>query len=316
MCAIFGVLDYKGKLEASQRLQLVKRLGTAAEVRGTDAAGIAYFQREKLCIQKAPKPAHKMRYHIPHQVRCIMGHTRMTTQGSAKRNQNNHPFSGRASGKWFALAHNGVLTNDWQLRQENMLPQTNIETDSYVAVQLIEKQDELSFHSLRRMAEVLEGPFTFSILDQDNTLYFVKGSNPLTIYHYRELGLYLYASTEEILEAVSPMLGEDEIYPEIIEPWPGDILSINCRGELEYAGFTIPDLFPGWGFQQAVSPTKQSTIQSTAQNEHIQMLKSIARVYGYGAGTIDTLLADGYTAEDIEDLIYCSTHQYGTWGER
>lgn len=63
MCAIFGVLDYKGMLTATQRLRMVKSLGTAAEIRGTDATGIAYFQRDKLCIQKAPKPAHKMRYH-------------------------------------------------------------------------------------------------------------------------------------------------------------------------------------------------------------------------------------------------------------
>ena len=58
MCAIFGVLDYQGKLTSAQRLRMVKELGTAAEVRGTDATGIAYFQRERLCIQKAPKAAH------------------------------------------------------------------------------------------------------------------------------------------------------------------------------------------------------------------------------------------------------------------
>ena len=144
MCAIFGLLDYKGKLTAVQRLQIIKVLGTAAEVRGTDATGIAFFQRKRLCIQKAPKPAHKMRYRIPSDVRVIMGHTRMTTQGSAKHNQNNHPFSGKAGSTAFALAHNGVLTNDQELRLLHNLPETGIETDSYVAVQLIEKQKELS----------------------------------------------------------------------------------------------------------------------------------------------------------------------------
>ena len=62
-------------------------------------------------------------------------------------------------------------------------------------MQLIERQKKLSFDSLRKMAEALEGPFTFTILDQDSYMYFVKGSNPLTIYHYPQLGLYLYAST-------------------------------------------------------------------------------------------------------------------------
>ena len=43
MCAIFGLLDYMGKLTSSQRRQIVRELGKAAEVRGTDATGIAFF---------------------------------------------------------------------------------------------------------------------------------------------------------------------------------------------------------------------------------------------------------------------------------
>ena len=96
MCAIFGLLDYKGTLKPVQRLHIIQALGVAAEIRGTDATGIAFFQRKKLCIQKAPKPAHKMKYRIPKEVRYIIGHTRMTTQGTAKKNYNNHPFPGKA----------------------------------------------------------------------------------------------------------------------------------------------------------------------------------------------------------------------------
>jgi len=156
MCAIFGLLDYKGNLTAVQWLRIIKAVGTAAEVRGTDATGIAFFQRDKLCIQKAAKPAHKMKYRIPSGVQVIMGHTRLTTQGNASRNQNNHPFPGKAGNTEFALAHNGVLHNDFELRQQNALPATSIETDSYIAVQLIEQQQEVTFNSLRRMARLLK----------------------------------------------------------------------------------------------------------------------------------------------------------------
>ena len=194
MCAIFGLLDYKGQLTAAQQLKIIKVLGTAAEIRGTDATGIAFFQRGRLCIQKAAKPAHKMKYRIPADTRIIMGHTRLTTQGSASHNQNNHPFSGRAGNTAFALAHNGVLTNEMQLRKQHHLPETEIETDSYAAVQLIEQQNEVSPRSLSQMAELLEGHFTFTVLDQ-GSLYFIKGNNPLTIYQFPALGLYLYAST-------------------------------------------------------------------------------------------------------------------------
>ena len=130
MCAIFGILDYKGNLDALQRLRMVKELGTAAEVRGTDATGIAFFQRDKLCIQKAPKPVHRMKYRIPAEARYIMGHTRMTTQGNASHNQNNPPFPGKAGSQNFALAHNGVLCNDFTRQRRYHLPQMNSQMHS------------------------------------------------------------------------------------------------------------------------------------------------------------------------------------------
>ena len=148
MCSVFGLLDFKGKLAPSERLRIFKALGVAAEVRGTDATGVAYVQNGTIQIQKAPRPAHKMSWRIALDARYIMGHTRMTTQGSERHNQNNHPFPGKAGKLHFALAHNGVLYNDDELRQRHKLPQTIIETDSYVAVQLLEREGDLSTQSL------------------------------------------------------------------------------------------------------------------------------------------------------------------------
>lgn len=299
MCAIFGVLDYKGNLTAAQRLQMVKALSIAAEVRGTDATGIAFFQKDKLCIQKAAKPAHKMKYRIPADARYIMGHTRMTTQGSAAKNQNNHPFAGKAGGKAFALAHNGVLTNDRMLRHSNKLPKTSIETDSYVAVQLIEQQNEVSPDSLRRMAEAVEGSFTFTILDQDDNLYFVKGSNPLTIYEYSDLGVYLYASTTEILENAIEALDMGNILHKSQYPLQGDIIRIDRQGKTHYAQFATSNPYAESFYQRCSHVT---------QSEYFQALKTVAVFHGFDPEEIDRLLANGYTAEDVEDMIYCKRY--------
>ena len=302
MCAIFGVLDYKGNLEAVQRLRLVKALGTAAEVRGIDATGIAFFQRNKLCIQKAAKPAHKMKYRIPSEVRYIMGHTRMTTQGSASKNQNNHPFSGKAGGTSFTLAHNGMLHNDRELQSVRNLPKTDIETDSYVAVQLIEQQKELTFDSLRVMAEAVEGSFVFTVLDQDNNLYFVKGDNPLTIYHYPNLGLYLYASTEGILQTALSGLWLEKLAPEIIQPEDGEILRIDRHGQRSHAKFTMVDSWSAW-MLPAWEPARAFG-RRLSVSEYIQDLKSIAGCYGYTAEEIDDMLTNGYTPEEVENMLY------------
>lgn len=245
MCCLFGMIDYKDTLSRRQKTKMIRALAEASEARGTDAAGIAYNASGTLHIDKRPGPAHTIHFTVPKEAKVIMGHTRMTTQGSALKRQNNHPFAGRARREGFALAHNGVLYNDRALRRIHDLPQTSIETDSYIAVQLIEKQSALNFDSLRFMAEEVEGSFCFTVLDRKDNLYFVKGDNPLCLYHYPELGLYLYASTEEILRnAIGKMRLAGT--PESVTLHCGDILKINAQGEQMQTTFSTEQFFCTW----------------------------------------------------------------------
>ena len=137
MCCLFGFADYGHQLTRKQRSRLLTVLSVACEDRGTDATGIAYNYDGRQYIYKRPLAAHLMWYRVPLDATTVMGHTRMTTQGSEKHNENNHPFRGYAGGNHFALAHNGVLYNDKILRRKMKLPVTKIETDSYIAVQLL-----------------------------------------------------------------------------------------------------------------------------------------------------------------------------------
>lgn len=194
MCCLFGIMDYKNSLGKKQLNRILNVLAAACEARGTDATGISYNSNGRLRIYKRPLAAHRMHFKVPDGVNVVMGHTRMTTQGSEKLNYNNHPFYGNA-GVPFALAHNGVIYNDEVLRRNENLPNTHIKTDSYIAVQLIERKGELSFDSLGHMAEQLEGSFTITVMDSTNNLYIVKGDNPMCLYHYPKAGVYIYAST-------------------------------------------------------------------------------------------------------------------------
>ena len=90
MCAVFGFLDYKGKISNAVLKKLIHYLSVAAEVRGTDATGIAYVRDGSMVTYKKPKPAHKVKLFFPRDTRAVIGHTRFTTQGSEKRNCNNH----------------------------------------------------------------------------------------------------------------------------------------------------------------------------------------------------------------------------------
>ena len=149
MCCLFGLIDYRDTLSRRQKTKMVRALAETSEARGTDAAGIAYNAGGTLQIHKRPGPAHTIHFTVPKASKVIMGHTRMATQGSALKRKNNHPFAGKARREGFALAHNGVLYNDKVLRRVHHLPPTAIETDSYIAVQLLEQQGTLNFDSLR-----------------------------------------------------------------------------------------------------------------------------------------------------------------------
>lgn len=152
MCCLYGIIDCRHALATKRKNQILSALATAAEERGTDATGIAYNDCGKLRIYKRPWPAYFMRFRVP-EARVVMGHTRMTTQGNERRNCNNHPFPGHTGSGAFALAHNGILYNGKSLRTALDMPRKKVKTDSFIAVQLIERKKALVFSCLKYMAE-------------------------------------------------------------------------------------------------------------------------------------------------------------------
>ena len=304
MCCLFGMLDYGHQLTRKQRSRLFTVLSTACEERGTDATGIAYNHNGRQIIYKRPLPAHLMWYRVPVEVTTVMGHTRMTTQGSALRLENDHPFRGCAGGTQFALAHNGVLYNEKLLRKDQKLPDTSIETDSYVAVQLLEKFGRVDFKGLQEMAEVLEGSFTFTVLSGD-ALYFVKGNNPMCIYHYRQAGLYVYASTEEILKKAMLQAKLRLGSVEKIDLLSGEILRIDVQGRISRSHFDDSRLYtsflPPWTHWEGYALVKRPY----AQDSWLEDLKSVAVFYGLYPEDIDALIQDGMDPLEIEEMLYC-----------
>lgn len=299
MCCLFGIYDYGGSLTAPQKKRLITALAVAAEERGTDATGIAYNHAGRLTVYKRPCPAHLLRFRLPEDVRCVMGHTRMTTQGNEKRNYNNHPFLGTADVP-FALAHNGIIYNDNSLRTEKNLPRTRIETDSYIAVQLLAQQGNVSFRSIRSAVEPLRGTLTLTILDSRDDLYIAKGNNPLFLYHFPRAGLYVYASTEQILRrGLKKGLSIKERPFEVLLQ-EGNILRIDSSGHYTTEVFDTRNLWDGsarylWPYAD-VCP----------DGAYIRDLKSIASAYGYTPHDIDVFLSYGLCPEEIEELMCCS----------
>ena len=304
MCCLFGIMDYGNALTQGQKNHILNVLATACEARGTDATGIAYNTNEGMQIYKRPLPAHCMRFRVPGGARYVMGHTRLSTQGDERRNPNNHPFPGRVHGSSFALAHNGILHNDRELRRTKNLPATKIETDSFIAVQLIERTGELTFDSLKQMAELVRGTFTFTLMDKTDTVYIVKGNNPLCLYHWPKLGLYLYASTEDILKRALQGIRLKLGTPEHIDIDSGEIVRIDRYGHITRSCFSTAHLYQShsvsfWPYHHSFWNMK------TEPDPYIEELKSVAGAFGCSPEDIDMLLREGFSPEEIEECFYC-----------
>lgn len=301
MCCLFGLMDYRGHFNARQKTKILSVLSKECEARGTDATGIAYNSRNDLKIYKRPLAAHKLRLLIPDDARTVMGHTRMTTQGDEKRNYNNHPFRGMADAVSFALAHNGVLQNDLRLRKTLKLPDTKIETDSYIAVQLIEHKRALDLDTLAYMAGQIEGSFCFTVLDEKDNLYFIKGDNPLCIYQYPRTGLILYASLEEYLTKSLMKLKLPMEEPRRIVLDIGEILKISPTGVMNKADFDTTALYRSWYSPVYYWPYRDYSLD---KNTYVDELKSIAGSFGYTPDDVDTLLGEGFSPEELEEYFY------------
>lgn len=305
MCCLFGFYNYSGQ-PIGKLNTLTNRLGEQAVARGSDACGIAYNHKGKLIIHKEAKAADKVNFRHSDDVISIMGHTRHATQGNYRKNYNNHPFYGRCNNLKFALAHNGVLLNDRELKQRYNLPKTRVETDSYVAVQLLENEEQLNIQNIKSMAEKVKGSFAFSVLDNSNTLWLIRGDSPLSLIHFPAYKLYVYASTDEILYKT---LIDTKLFNEIkhcrfeeIEINSGDIFTIRPDGKISKNKFLYEDYsYYGncnwWNYKHSY--------YNENDKSYIDDLKSIAAYNGFSPEDIDNLISNGFTLEEIEECIYC-----------
>ena len=234
---------------------------------------------------------------FPRDTRAVIGHTRFTTQGSEKWNCNNHPFEGHCGKESFALAHNGVLYNDKELRRKQHLPTTPIETDSYVAVQLLERGQHLNTENVKRMAELMEGSFVFTALRNDNTLFLVKGNNPLTLYHFPALGLYVYASTKSILDSALKKVNLNGKCCEV-DVSEGEILEITSNGNLSRSTFTMQDYI-----HTMFNPYNWDYAKWWMKDEREELLLKYCGTFGVSEEEVELLLEVGYDPDEIEELL-------------
>lgn len=308
MCGLFGFLNYSGK-EFEGLKVLTNSLATESAVRGTDATGIAFNGAKGMCILKDSKSAYQMNFKHPDNVGALVGHTRHRTCGSRK-NLNNHPFAGRCRQSRFALAHNGVLYDTDTLKTTFSLPNSRIETDSYVAAQLLEHKGYLDLDSVKFVAENIKGSFSLSVLTSNNDIFLVRGDNPLSIIRFPNLKMIVFASTDEILyKAISGSKLIEELKKgnfEEIEIKRGEILKLCADGRIEKEKFTFTEFEERKWWEYRAFSGRNSFLIDDEDFDYIDDLKAVANYHGYSPDTIDDLLSQGFSPFEIEGFLYDS----------
>lgn len=291
MCALYGFINYGKILSKKELKKLVRNLSISSELRGTDASGVAYVRNGKVVIYKKPQPSHEVNFYFPSDITILTGHTRMATHGDARNNYNNHPFVGHTAESDFALCHNGVLFNYEQVQKQEQLPKSKIKTDSYVAVQLIEKYGKADFETIGKMSDQVNGSFVFTVLTSEEKIYISKWNNPICLLHFQKLGIYVYTSTKEIMQMVLHGTIFEKQPFETVEVSEGEMISIDKNGIIERSRFTPEyDDFFGYCGCRAFRETE----------DYDSYLCEYGNMFGVSEEEIMMLYDMGYDDEDIE----------------
>jgi glutamine phosphoribosylpyrophosphate amidotransferase len=204
-----------------------------------------------IVIRKKPGSLVNAELSAPGDVKSLMAHCRLSLQGDQDFNDNNHPFYGvTRDSTSYALAHNGVLSGLRDMRARYSIPDSPIETDSYGAVQLLNRSESLDLESLRSVCEDLSGSFLFTILDERNNLYLCRGDVPVFLIHFSELELYLYVSTRDLFEQAIRGTILDDLYvtsnieigmspASLVPVGKGEIVKISSEGNVERCCFNF-----------------------------------------------------------------------------
>ena len=146
------------------------------------------------------------------------------------------------------------------------------------------------------MAEKVEGSFVFTVLDKDNSIWFVVGNNPLCVMFYD--GFLLYASTQEILRKAIKKL-HLKAPTDILEPKEGEILKIDRNSRITTGTFAPRTSYEHWWRRY---PYYRDYDEDTLAN--YDDLFSAAKAFGVSIEEVQALLDYGCPEEEIEEMLY------------
>lgn len=220
MCGINGMVFLGGVKRSEEVLDQIRfvfnELMVQTEARGHHAAGIVHTRRDGFYeyYKKGISPTQMATYDetyldiiqgLDDETSSIIGHTRYYTKGKPDNNHNNHPFDiGEVVG-----VHNGTIDNDDYLFKQYKKHFKRIgEVDSEIIYQLINhyNKHEITLDGLKKalVSTYLRGYFALAFMhkNQPNLVHIVKQERPLVLGFWKEAGVIIFNSQEDLIRNV------------------------------------------------------------------------------------------------------------------
>lgn len=225
MCGIFGVIEYSWK-KGRDPVSIFRDLVVHSESRGREASGFLFSDQYDSIVYKSKLPGTELlRKKVVNKKLeaaakssrtgsrlCLMGHSRLVTNGSEDNSLNNQPVILDT----LVGVHNGIVTNDKELAQNNNLCCTG-ELDSEVLFRIIEESFSNSTHikkgDLKKCLAPIKGTINIAAAITE-TNQFLLYSNHGSLYFFENDSFLVFASERSILEKLSSKAG---FSPEMIK---------------------------------------------------------------------------------------------------
>ena len=125
----------------------------------------------------------------------------------------------------------------------------------------------------------------------------MKGNNPLTLYHFPEIGLYVYASTKSILDNALKKVNLNGKYSKV-DVSEGEIVKISSSGNLHKSTFEVQDYI-----HSLFNPYNWNYAKWWMEDEREELLLEYCGTFGVSEEEVQLLLDFGYDPDEIEELL-------------
>lgn len=129
------------------------------------------------------------------------------------------------------------------------------------------------------------------------SIHFVGNQDDMCLLHFKDIGLYVYASTESIMKNALRRIGLHKIASEPIKTDEGDILRIDKHGDITRSQFQPAPKYSHF------SSDKWWYGDDCYYGEHEEMLFLYCNCFGVDTADVELLLEYGYTPSEVEEML-------------